>query len=57
MPKNGNATEMQACAFLGREMQGALAAPVEEMGDGAEYGSIRRMVTEQLQGLQGLQKD
>jgi hypothetical protein len=45
-------TAEQACAYLGRELQGALAAPVEGMGDGAEDGSIRRLVTEQLQGLQ-----
>ena len=45
-------TAEQACAYLGRELQGALAAPVEGMGDGAEDGSVRRLVTEQLQGLQ-----
>ena len=33
-------------------MQGALASPVEGWGDGADDGSIRRRLTDQLQGLQ-----
>ena len=45
-------TGQQACDYLGSELQGALAALVEGMGDGAEDGSVRRLVMEQLQGLQ-----
>lgn len=44
-------TGQQACEYLGRDLQGALASPVEGMGDGAMDGSVRRAVVQQLHGL------
>ena len=43
---------LQACTYLDRELQGALSFSVEGMGDGGLDGSVRKSVTDQLQGLQ-----
>ena len=43
---------LQACTYLDRELQGALSFSVEGMGDGGLDGSVRKCVTDQLQGLQ-----